>query len=94
MTDRIRWVDGDYCNLVGYVGGLDSFVFQIWKPGRDGDEWVLTSALPGQGAGAAVSYATEHEPLKAEAERLLEQFATLLGASFPDHQPEPEETTR
>lgn len=83
MSDLIRWDETRYGSQTGHVGTLDEFAFQIWKPERASGEWVLTSSLPGMGAGRALHYGGTPDDLKPEAERLLRAFAASLGAIFP-----------
>jgi len=83
VTGRIRWDETRYGSQTGHVGTLDEFAFQIWKPERASGEWVLTSSLPGMGAGRALHYGGTPDDLKPEAERLLRAFAASLGAVFP-----------
>lgn len=86
MTKRIRWEDNGYGGQCGYVGTLKPWAFQIWRPDPESEHGRLDSVLPGQFARCAWSDGTD---LKAEAERWLEQFASSLGAVFPeDEQPE------
>ena len=76
---RVRWEDTKYGGLVGYVGTLETWVFQIQRPVLAGERWVLTATFPG--ALNDVRGGTPDD-LKAEAERWLEQFTASLGASF------------
>ena len=84
MTDRIRWEAGQFGNLVGYAGTVESWVFQVWHISDDEDShWSLISSLPdAQNWNAADP--DDPEPLKAEAERWLTEFVSSLGAVFPD----------
>ena len=76
---RIRWQDGNGgLGINGYVGTIESRVFQIW---REESRWVLTSGLPGQFTRVTVDEDTD--PLKAEAEAWLTDFAAAIGAEFP-----------
>ena len=88
MTDRIRWEAGQFGNLVGYAGTVESWVFQVWHISDDEDShWSLISSLPdAQNWNAADP--DDPEPLKAEAERWLERFVSSLGAVFPDDEDE------
>ena len=82
-TERIRWDAGQFGNLVGYAGTVESWVFQVWHINDDEDShWSLISSLPdAQNRNAADP--DDPEKLKAEAERWLTEFACSLGASFP-----------
>lgn len=79
---RIRWEPTGYGGFTGHVGTLaeESWVFQIWNAAPVG-EWQLDSAFPGN-----FNRATGADPddLKVEAERLLSEFVSSLGAIFPD----------
>ena len=91
MTEtRIRWEAGQFGNLVGYAGTVESWVFQVWHISDDEDShWSLISSLPdAQNWNAADP--DDPEPLKAEAERWLTEFVSSLGAVFPA---EPDEST-
>jgi hypothetical protein len=82
---RIRWrpspVSG---SLLGYVGTLTPWVFQIWQPAAG--QWMLMTTLPGLDvpgndpqAPAAVIRPAQ---LQAQAEVLLLLFAAHLGVHF------------
>lgn len=79
-TGRIRWEKGQWGNLVGYVGTLEPWAFQIWLP-DDTRQWTLITALPTQHA--SIGHSADQDEMKAEAERWLEEFVTSLGAIFP-----------
>lgn len=83
-TARIRWEDsrnspGDPA-ITGNVGDLYS-LFKIWPPEDPGDEWLLTSALPGKEGERLYGFPID---LKLEAERWLEEFIASLGVIFMD----------
>jgi hypothetical protein len=79
---RIRWeVSPGAKSIIGYVGSLDLWEFQIWT-GGDGRVWQLITQLPGMADARPES--VDPEELKAEAERILREFAASLGAVFPD----------
>ena len=86
MPDRIRWHHERDDRLIGCTGTLDPHVFVLLGPRFKGDEWVLMSRLPGQES--VTRYAASPEALKPEAERLLAQFVTSLGAVFPELAPD------
>lgn len=80
MTERIRWERDLAGNLFGYAGTVESPLFAIDAP-LGGVPWVMSSILPGR-------YVRRDHPdskaLKAEAERMLEEFVSSLGALFPE----------
>jgi hypothetical protein len=80
-TTRIRWEPTEHGGFIGHVGTLDPWVLQIWRP-DDSGVLRLDSTLPGQ-FGCHVEN-TDPKPLKAEAERWLEEFVASLGAVFPN----------
>jgi hypothetical protein len=83
MTARIRWELTEYGSFTGYAGP-ESWLFQIWKPDRNGTMWALDSELPGQQQRHLRSDGPDApEELKADAEHWLEEHVSLLGASFP-----------
>jgi hypothetical protein len=87
MTDRIRWEPAEHGGWIGYAGTLKPFIFQIheacaWKVPDLIDGLALASTLPGD-LGHYVR-GTDPDRLKAEAERWLEEFASSLGAIFPE----------
>ena len=82
-TARIRWEDslnapGEPA-FKGHASGLDD-VFRIWPPEDPGDEWLLTTWLPGLAERQLYGFPDD---LKIEAERWLEEFAASIGAAFP-----------
>ncbi len=83
MTDRIRWEAGQFGNLVGYAGTVESWVFQVWHISDDEDShWSLISSLPdAQNWNAADP--DDPEPLKAEAERLAGAVRLLSRRGLP-----------
>lgn len=80
---RIRWETGQWDNLVGYVGTVEPWTFQIWHI-RDDGHWSLISSLPGMQNKDSYSYGDDPDALKAKAERWLEEFVSSLGAIFPE----------
>lgn len=80
---RIRWEPTKYGGWTGHVGTLaeESWLFQIWNAASVGGEWQLDSTLPGNFNRAT---GTDPDDLKVEAERLLSEFLSSLGAIFPD----------
>jgi hypothetical protein len=88
-TNRIRWETGQFGNLVGYAGTVESWAFQVWHISDDEDShWSLISSLPDVANWNATD-PDSPEPLKAEAESWLERFVASRGAVFP---PEPDES--
>jgi hypothetical protein len=82
MTELIRWTGNDHGGYLGYAGSLGDWLYQIWKPDHDSDEWVLQSAtMPGR---PKVRYGDDADELKAAAEELLREWASSLGAAFPE----------
>ena len=82
MSERIRWHDDGDNRVTGSVGTFDACTFVIMGPVFAGDEWVLMSRLHGQGS--ITIHGDSPEMLKPEAERLLAEFVTSLGAVFPE----------
>ena len=80
MTARIRWEPGQYANLVGYVGTLEPWAFQIWHI-IDAGHWSLITSLPEHQT--PISTSADPEKLKGRAEDWLEGFTASLGAVFP-----------
>jgi hypothetical protein len=82
MTDLIQWKPNGFEGLGGYVPGASTPFFAIVD--RDGDgPLVLLSSLPGQREHRGDA-GRDPEPLKAQAERLLREFAVSVVAD-PDH---------
>lgn len=82
MTDLIRWEDNSFEGLGGYVLGTSTPFFAIVDRGN-GTPLMLLSSLPGPRERLS---SDEHDPvpLKAEAERLLREFAvSVLAADGP-----------
>ena len=86
-TARIRWETGQWDNLVGYVGTIKPWAFQIW---HIDDRWNLITSFPEHQPGIGV--ADDPDALKDRAERWLAGFVASLGAVFADkacaHEPE------
>jgi len=83
-TKRIRWSAGAekwVTAWFGSVGIIDPHMFSILRPMVPGDEWALSSDLPGYRS--RVSYSEGPDELKATAERWLSEFVASLGAVFP-----------
>lgn len=79
---RIRWEPTEYNGFVGYCtddASRADWVFRVWKTGTG--KWQLDSTLPGQ-FGRHLYDDNDPAPLKAEAERWLEEFISSLGAVF------------
>jgi hypothetical protein len=72
-TDHIRWeTSPGGKSILGYAGTLGPWAFQIWT--ADGArQWCLISQLPGMAD--LRSEDSDPEALKAEAEKLLTEFA-------------------
>lgn len=83
MADLIRWEDNDRGGYLGYAGTLDDWFCQIWRPGLSDDEWVLQRAAMAGRVGK-VCRGSDPDELKARAEELLREFASSVGAVFPD----------
>lgn len=86
MADLIRWEDNGYGGFLGYAGTLeDSWLFQVWKTDHHDPRtgWLLSATLPGCIEGTPEN-AAEPGPLKVRAEELLREFASSLGAVFPE----------
>lgn len=83
-TERIRWEPTQYGGFTGHVGTLadTNWLFQIWSAASVGGDWQLDSTLPGRFG--QHSRADDPATLKADAEFMLEEFVSSLGASFPD----------
>jgi hypothetical protein len=81
-TKRIRWEDAPAAGEArGYVGSLDTPVFRLWAPDADGDRVLFAFVA---GALGDAYHGTDEDEQKARAERLLEEFASSLGAIFPE----------
>lgn len=84
MTERIRWEDSGYADgLLGYVGSMPEWAFQIWTGGNRA-KYQLITALPIAPAGSERPESANPEELKAEAEKRLAEFTASLGATFPE----------
>jgi hypothetical protein len=79
---RIRWRDEPAGSITGQVGTLLPWVFQIFRPERDEEEWSLMAQFPG--SIGRVSRDRDREKLKTKAEEWLAEFVSSLGASFPE----------
>lgn len=88
-TKRIRWEPTGNGGFEGYVGTLEACAFVIWKYNADAAWWTLTGQMV---AMRTCPHGDDPEPLKAEAERWLEEFVSSLGAVFPEDE-EPLEVT-
>ena len=77
MTDVIRWQDNGYGGLLGYVGTVEPWLFQIYTPDREAGDWILASVLPGQNRS---KYGDSAAALIPEAEEMLRAFTAALGA--------------
>lgn len=82
MVDLIRWNDTQYGGLTGHVGSVDPWLFQIYRPDRADEEWLLSSQLPGHLG--LLRHGSDRDSLKPEAEELLRQWLGSLGAVFPE----------
>lgn len=83
QSDRIRWeISPGTKSILGYVGTLDPWAFQIWT-GGGGKVWQLITQLPGMTGRGHVESA-DPGLLKARAEEILREFIATLGAVFPD----------
>lgn len=80
-TPRILWIDEGTRPITGHVGSLGPSAFSLYQPEFTGDEWVLMSRLTGQED--VCRYGASADGLKPEAEALLAEFITSLGAIFP-----------
>jgi hypothetical protein len=87
-TTRIRWEPTGNGGFEGYVGTLEPCAFTIWKYSSDVEWWTLTGLI---GAMRTSPHGDDPDDLKAEAERLLSEFACSLGAVFAEEtKPAPE----
>lgn len=83
QSDRIRWeISPGTKSILGYVGTLDPWAFQIWT-GGDGRTWQLITQLPGTDGSMSQGESADPDELKARAERILREFIATLGAVFP-----------
>lgn len=82
MTGRVRWETGPSGNLLGRVGTLPFWSFQILQSGDPAEGFKLFPQLPG--LASVIARSVDVDELKAEAEGWLEEFVTSLGAVFPD----------
>jgi hypothetical protein len=88
-TARIRWEpNGDGNVLLGYVGTLGGIAFRIWGPDDKHDDWLLSDRLT-RGGERRFIRADDPATLKADAEFILTEFVSSLGAIF---RPEPDES--
>jgi hypothetical protein len=95
---RIRWEQETAQDVNGYVGTLDTPMFQLWRTPCDyGDvligDWVLSSGVP-KLASHHLHSSRDLDVLKAEAERWLERFVSSLGAVFPPESPPTKRASR
>ncbi len=81
-AERIRWQETPLGMIDGHAGAVEACLFSIWQPPQASGEWVLTTELPGMDFKRI--YESDPGSLKAEAERLLAEFVSSLGALFPD----------
>ena len=81
-TGRIRWEPTGYGGWTGHVGTRPEtdWLFQIWSAASVGGDWQLDSTLPGHFG--QTSRADDPATLKADAEFLLAEFVSSLGATF------------
>lgn len=77
-TPRIRWHETPFGIISGLVGTLDAPLFSIWKPPQASGEWVLATELLGMDYRRV--YKDDPEELKPEAELMLADFVSSLGA--------------
>lgn len=84
---RIRWQPkrGVRMGFTGRAGSRSPELFRVYGPNPRSDQHLLTSRLLGMES--RTSYGPEDE-VKAEAERWLEEFASSLGAVFPETETE------
>lgn len=82
MNEHIRWSDGPGADeATGRVGSLDPVMFRIWPPDEKGDRLLFVYVAGHQGD---LYHGDTMDGLKAEAERLLTEFVSSLGAIFPE----------
>jgi hypothetical protein len=86
ITPHIRWeISPGGKSILGYAGTLGPWAFQIWTAANIG-QWCLITQMPGMAD--LRSQDPDPEALKAEAEKLLAEFVTSLGAIFPNPEAE------
>ncbi len=87
-TARIRWEPTQHGGFTGHVGtrAETGWLFQIWSAASVGGDWQLDSTLPGHFG--QHSRADDPATLKADAEFLLSEFVSSLGAVFPEDEDE------
>jgi len=80
---RVRWRPGA-CgdNLLGYVGTLPSWAFQIFSSGDPAEGRKMIAQLPGMSG--VVARDPDPEVLKGHAEDWLVGFVASVGAVFPE----------
>lgn len=81
-ADLIRWEPNGAGMLAGYVGTVGACLLEIFEPDARDGEWILQSFLHGQAG--RLTYGGSADELKQRAEELLQEFASSLGAVFPD----------
>ena len=79
---RIRWAEEGGGDAIGFAGTASRGLFTIWAPRRDEEEWAVTTGLPGKPN--ECRYGADRGEVEAEAEEWLEEFASSLGAIFPE----------
>lgn len=77
---RVRWRDGVSGNLLGYVGTLPSWAFQIFQSGDPAEGRKMIAQLPG--LAGTVARDPDVDVLKGEAEGWLVGFVASAGATF------------
>jgi hypothetical protein len=83
-TGRIRWQLGEGGILFGYSGTLKPWVFAICPPSAPGDFWMISTPFPL----SQPRYVGSEQEARAAAERWLAEFIALLGAIFPEPEPD------
>jgi hypothetical protein len=79
---RIRWRNGaTEGSLLGYVGTLPSWAFQIFQSGDPAEGRKMIAQLPGMAG--MVGRNQDVDVLKADAEDWLVGFVASVGARFP-----------
>jgi hypothetical protein len=86
-VNRIRWEPSAATgSLLGYVGALPGWVFQIWQPPGPwrsaAGRWRLMTQLPGLAPVDPTARADGPDDLKPRAEAQLLRFAALIGAEL------------